>query len=333
MEKNFYDCPELLKQFLYYLRTVRNRSPKTVDAYYVDIRTFFRYLMVQHHFVSEAVEFTEISILSLPQETILSVTLAEVYEYLYFLANIRQNSVATRARKVSALRTFYGYLKNKANLLKENPMDQLDLPTPKRALPKHLSLEESRSLLSLTVDGADQARNHCIFTLFLNCGMRLSELVGINKRDITENTIRITGKGNKQRTVYLNEACLSALNAYLSVRNAIPDAKDKEALFLSKQKKRITNRRVQQILEESLQRLGLQEKGYTIHKLRHTAATLMYQYGNVDIRILQEILGHENLGTTEIYTHVANRQIQQASEQSPLAHFIPEKDKYVSDND
>ena len=319
MEKNFYDCPELLKQFLYYLRTVRNRSPKTVAAYYVDIRTFFRYLMIQHHFVSEAVEFTEISILLLPQETILSVTL--------------QNSVATRARKVSALRTFYGYLKNKANLLKENPMDQLDLPTPKRALPKYLSLEESRSLLSLTIDGTDQARNHCIFTLFLNCGMRLSELVGINKKDITENTIRITGKGNKQRTVYLNQACLSALAAYLSVRNAIPDAKDKEALFLSKQKKRITNRRVQQILEESLQRLGLQEKGYTIHKLRHTAATLMYQYGNVDIRILQEILGHENLGTTEIYTHVANRQIQQASEQSPLAHFIPEKDKPVSDND
>lgn len=292
--------------------------------------------MLSHTLVDQDTPFDTISIFHIPDSVILSVTLSEVYEYLYFLTNTRSNTVSTRSRKVSALRTFYGYLKNKVNLIEKNPMEELDLPSPKRALPKYLSLEESKSLLLYTQNVENneyRSRDHCIFTLFLNCGMRLSELVGINLKDISENSIRITGKGNKQRTAYLNQACKTSLEAYLQDRNQIPGIKDKEALFLSKQKKRITNRRVEQILENALKGLGLQDKGYTVHKLRHTAATLMYQYGHVDIRVLQEILGHENLGTTEIYTHVANKQIQEASEHSPLANFVSTQNPRKSSSD
>lgn len=317
------DCPNLLRQFLNYLSTIKERSPKTIEAYYIDIRTFLRFLKLHYGMVPGDTEFGSIRIGDLSDETICGVSLYDVLEYLQYMKEEHGNSAKTRARKTSALRVFYKFLFQHTTLLKQDPLETLEIPAPKKSLPKHLTLEESRSLLSYADDGAYSERDHCIFTLFLNCGMRLSELVGINLSDIHDNTIQITGKGNKQRVVYLNQACLDALAAYLSVRNRIPDSKDKDALFLSHQKRRISNRRVQQVLEDYLRRLGLQDKGYTVHKLRHTAATLMYQYGHVDIRVLQLVLGHENLGTTQIYTHVANEQVQQAMESSPLADLKP----------
>ena len=245
-------------------------------------------------------------------------TLSDIYAYLNYTLTERENSAKTRARKVSSLRTFFNYLTVKAHLLEENPVRHLELPAVKKSLPKHLTLEESLELLS-HVDSRYPQRDYCILTLLLNCGMRLSELCGINLDHIRDNSVRLLGKGNKERIVYLNEACLYALQQYYPERAAMPRAAAEKALFLSSRGTRLTPRRVEQIVEECLQAAGLGDRGYSPHKLRHTAATLMYQHGQVDIRVLKEILGHANLATTELYTHVSNAQIEHAASKSPLA--------------
>ena len=316
------DCPPELKSFLVYMETIKGRSTRTVSAYYVDLRLFCRYLKLTHG-LSENIQFEDINIEDTPSRLITSVTLTEVLEFS-FLMNERSNAASTRARKVSALHSFYKYLEING-IISDNPVKILQLPAVPKTLPKHMTLEESRSLLNVTEQSNGSKRDHCIFTLFLNCGMRLSELVGINLSDLQDDRIQITGKGNKQRVAYLNSACQEALREYLPQRKAIPDAKDQQALFLSRNKTRITPRGVELILDKYLEMLGLKEKGYTVHKLRHTAATLMYQYGKVDIRVLQMILGHENLGTTQIYTHVSNQQMEDAVKSSPLAKV--QKDK------
>ena len=235
-----------------------------------------------------------------------------------FLLRERDNSAVTRARKCSSLKSFFDYYTAKKHLLPSNPLAELDIPKSPKKLPKYLTLEQSIALLN-SVDGTNKERDYCILTLFLNCGMRLSELVGINFNDIrSDNTIRITGKGNKQRIVYLNDACIKAINEYKKVRPA-DGVKDKNALFLSSRLTRISPKTVQFIVNKYLTKIGLDAQGYSCHKLRHTAATLMYQHGNVDIRVLQEILGHENLNTTEIYTHLSPDQIKKAANANPLS--------------
>ncbi|MEG0229357.1 MAG: tyrosine-type recombinase/integrase, partial [Oscillospiraceae bacterium] len=216
-------------------------------------------------------------------------------------------------RKVSALRTFYKYLTVKSNLLENNPVKELEIPSLKKSLPKYLSLNESVTLLE-NVSSSNKIRDFCILTLFLNCGMRLSELVGINLEDIKDNTLKLLGKGNKERIIYLNEQCINTIEEYSKIRPK--DTKEKNALFISKKGARLSKRRVQEIVTYNLEANGL--NGYSTHKLRHTAATLLYQYGNVDINILKELLGHENLGTTQIYTHISNKQLEDASLKSPL---------------
>ena len=313
-----YEAPQVLIDFLGYMQTVKGKSSKTVDEYYIDLRTFFRYIKYSKKLVPENVTFEEIAIKDIEINLIASITLTEVYEYLNYLLVERHNNAATRARKISSLKSFFNYLVNKVSLLNNNPTKELDMPKKKNSLPKFLTLEQSIDLLNC-VNGPYKERDYCILTLFLNCGMRLSELVGINLNDIrSDNTLKLTGKGNKERIVYLNDACISALNQYLKVRPKI-NLKDRNALFISKFNKRISPKTVQFIVKKYLAKINLDNQGYSVHKLRHTAATLMYQHGEVDIRVLKDILGHTNLGTTEIYTHLSNKQLQQAISSNPLA--------------
>lgn len=311
------DCPADLRSFLVYMETIKGRSARTISAYYVDLRLFCRYLKMIHGH-AENFAFDDIRIEDVSRDMFASVTLTETLEFFSFLMNTRENAVATRARKVSSLHSFYKYLEIN-HFIQENPIKNLQLPSVPKTLPKHLTLEEARTLLTISNQNTASKRDYCIFTLFLNCGMRLSELIGINLADIQNDRIQITGKGNKQRIAYLNDACQEALAAYIPERQAITGVKDHQALFLSNRKTRITPRGVECVLEKYLKTLGLAEKGYTVHKLRHTAATLMYQYGKVDVRVLQMILGHENLGTTQIYTHVSNQQMEDAVNSSPLS--------------
>lgn len=316
--RSYSDCPQILRDFLFYMLTIRGRSPKTVDAYYIDLRTFLRFIKC-HKVLNKLPEnLSQVTIEDLTSQTICSITLSDVYEFLNYLQTDRSNEATTRSRKVSAIRSFYKYLTTKTSLLKENPVKDLEVPSIRKSMPKYLNLEESRRLLSV-VDGKQKERDYCIITLLLNCGMRLSELVGINLENIRDNTVRLLGKGNKERIIYLNEACVRSLEDYLKVRKMPLKESERNALFLSSQGRRMSPRRVEQIVEENLKKAQLSGCGYSPHKLRHTAATLLYQHGNVDIRILKEILGHASLGTTEIYTHISDKQLEKAAAASPLA--------------
>lgn len=313
----FSEAFPILREFLGYMQTVKGQSIRTIEEYFSDLRTFFRYIKKAKGKVDPGAPFTSIKIDDVTIELIETITLSDVFEYMNYIMCERGNNAATRARKSSSLRTFFRYLTNKTGRLKKNPVEELDLPKLKSSLPKFLTLEESLELLK-SVEGPYAKRDYCILTLFLNCGMRLSELVGININDIrSDNTLKITGKGNKERIVYLNDACKKSIDAYLQVRPSSPS--DKRALFISKRKKRISPKTVQHIVKKYLEKIGLGDQGYSVHKLRHTAATLMYQYGKVDIRILKDILGHENLGTTQIYTHVSSDQMEKAALANPLS--------------
>lgn len=319
MDAKILALPKNVKDFLVYMETIKGKSPNTVREYENDLRTFFRYIKQMRKLVAAETPFSKISIDDVDIPFLASISLADIYEYLYYITNERKNGAATRARKVSSLRSFYKYLCERAGVLTENPTRNLEAPKQKKSLPKYLTLEESIEFLK-DIDGEFAARDYCIMTFFLNCGMRLSELVGLNLSDIRESTMTVTGKGNKQRTIYLNEACLQALEAYVKQRPR-DGVKDRDALFLSKRLQRISPKTVQWIVHKNLARAGLGDRGLSTHKLRHTAATLLYQHGGVDVRVLQEILGHENLNTTEIYTHLSDKQLQDAADHSPLAHI------------
>ena len=325
------DCfslaPPIIKEFLGYMGTVKGKSPLTVEEYFMDLRTFFRYMKQHRNKVPQDMPFDEISIDDIDLDFIKTITLTDVYEYMNFVSIQRKNKATTRSRKVSSLRTYFQYLTNKVNKLAHNPIAELETPKTKKSLPKYLTLEQSMDLLN-AVEGPYQSRDYCIITLFLNCGMRLSELVNINLNDINhqEHVMRITGKGNKERLVYLNDACMDAITNYLKDRPS-DGVIHREALFISREQKRISPKTVQAMVNKYLEKIGLGGPGYSVHKLRHTAATLMYQYGEVDIRVLKDILGHENLGTTEIYTHISDEQMKKASKSNPLSNIKQKKHK------
>ena len=257
------------------------------------------------------------------------ITLNDIHAFISHLAVDNKSKASTRARKISTIRIFFKYLTEEGDVLEKNPAQNLKTPKLDKRVPKYLSLEDSQKLLNIAQDDDNRnaQRDFAILTLFLNCGMRLSELVGINIKDIdfSENKLTVIGKGNKERVVYLNKACINAINNYLQVRPKEGIKRDKrnseKALFLSERRERISNRTVQHIVYKELAKAGLDSSKYSVHKLRHTAATLMYQYGNVDIRALQELLGHESIATTEIYTHVSNDQVRNAVESNPLANY------------
>ncbi len=311
------------------METIKGRSVKTVNGYCIDLKTFFRFIKQFYKLCPSDTEFSKIDITDVGIELIKKITLSDIYEFLHFTISDRSNSSVTRARKVSSIRGFFKHLTNNLNLLEENPAKNLEIPSSKKSLPKYLTLDQSIELLN-AVDGSFKSRDYCIITLFVNCGMRLSELVGINLSDIRDNTLRLLGKGNKERIVYLNQACIDAIADYLKERNKLKIIKEKNALFLTRNGTRIGNRSVEKIVEANLRKAGLSGMGISPHKLRHTAATIMYQYGNVDIRVLKEILGHVNVGTTEIYTHVSSKQLEDASTSTPLSKIKPKKD---GDND
>lgn len=322
MKKDFFaDSPIVIKKFLGYLQTVKGKSTKTVEEYFLDLRTFFRYIKIKRELVKSDTEFENISISDINIDFIKTIKLLDVFEYMNYVATQRHNQAAARSRKASSLRVFFKYLTNKTQELEINPVEELETPKLGKRLPKFLNLEQSKALLDAVIahGGKYKERDYCIITLFLNCGIRLSELVGINLNDIkTDNTLKIIGKGNKERIVYLNESCKNAVENYKKLRpnNGISD---KNAFFISRQNGRISVKTVQALVDKYLTLAGLGGLGYSVHKLRHTAATLMYQYGNVDIRILKDILGHENLGTTEIYTHICSKQIKNAMDSNPLS--------------
>lgn len=314
--------PPVLRDFLTYSETIRGKSSKSVEEYYLDLQTFFRYLITVRGLTPPGTDFEKISIDGVDIDLLKTVTVTDLYSFIVYCKNERGNNSATRARKTSTLRIFFKYLTSQKHLLEVNPAELLEAPRVKNALPRHLTLEDSVELLS-SVEGPNRERDYCILTLFLNCGMRLSELCGLNLTDIRpDGTMRLLGKGNKERIVYLNDACTSAIAAYLAVRpNEGINANDKNALFISRNRRRISNKTVQHLVKTYLEKAGLGGQGFSTHKLRHTAATLMYQHGNVDIRVLKDILGHANLGTTQIYTHISDKQIKNAIDSNPLANI------------
>ena len=316
-KQDIYSLPQLVISFVNYQLTVKNKSELTVLEYASDLRTFFRFLKIHKNNLLSDSELDQIEISDIDESFIKTIRISDIYAFLAFCQINLGNSPKTRARKVSAIRMFFKFLSSQG-IIEENPAQDLDSPNVRKSLPKYLTLEQSRDLLD-AVDGQFFERDYCIITFFLNCGIRLAELVSLNLTSIRpDNSVRIIGKGNKERIIYLNDACVHALNRYLQVRPR-DGLKDRNALFISRQKNRISRRNVQVIVKKYLENAGIIEEGYSVHKLRHTAATLMYQHGNVDVLLLKEILGHENLSTTQIYTHVANEQIKSAVAANPLA--------------
>ena len=318
-----YSLPQTVIQFIYYQSNVKNKSELTLNEYCLDLRLFLRFLVISeksNKFSEKEIDNTDIT--GLENNFYKNITLNDAYRFLSYCKEHRNNKERSRARKASAIRTFFKYLKING-IINDNPMINLDSPKLKKSLPKYLTVDQAKLLLSC-VDGKNKARDYCILVLFLNCGMRLSELVSINyteiKYDSSSASVVITGKGNKQRTVYFNNACVSAIKAYLAVRPS--DAVvDKNALFLSNRKTRISIKTVQHLVEVYLDKAGLSGMGFSVHKLRHTAATLMYQTGKVDVLELKELLGHENLNTTQIYTHLEDEKLKKAVDANPLADF------------
>lgn len=322
------ESPEIIRNFLIYHHTILGHSKKTVDEYFLDLRTFFRYLILDKENLPQDSELESIDIMAVDLDFVKTVQLTDVYNYMHYLSNNRlQNakdpngarglSAKTRARKVATIRTYFKYLTNKEKVLSENPIQDLDTPRVPSKLPHYLNLEESVDLLD-AVDGKNQERDYCILCLFLNCGLRISELVGLDVTDVRDDQLRVLGKGNKERTLFLNSACSDAISNWLDVREG-KNTKGSKALFITdRTRDRITTAAVHKMVKKNLSAAGLDSTQYSSHKLRHTAATLMLKNG-VDVRTLQEVLGHENLNTTQIYTHVDNEDLRTAANANPLA--------------
>ena len=326
--------PPLVREFASYKSAIQDQSEKTVSEYLLDLRTFFRFLLVRDGRISvDSKEFEEIDIRSVDLEYIRNITAEDIYEFLLYADSERGNQASARSRKLSAIKGFFKYLTVKRMMLEENPAANIESPKKAKALPKYLTLEESLDLLAAIrndKDSDNRVRDYAIVTLFLNCGMRVSELVGIDINDVDRflRSLTVTGKGNKQRIIYLNDACRIALGDYMTERLEGKYKKaDTRALFLSSRSQRISVKTVQWMVYKYLDMAGLESKHYSVHKLRHTAATLMYQTGNVDVRVLKDILGHEQLNTTQIYTHVSNRSMEEAMAQNPLATQKPTDDE------
>jgi integrase/recombinase XerD len=313
------EIPECLNNFLNYLGTIRGKSSNTMDGYKFDLTLFFKFLMLYKGQVSDKTDFQNIKIDKIDYDFIRNIKLPDLYAFISFSQNYRNNGNYARARKVAALKSFFKYLYNKEKITNDNPAEELESPKINKRNPIYLTLNESKSLLH-SIEGKNKERDYCIITLFLNCGLRLSELCSIDVSKIKEDTLSVIGKGNKERTIYLNKSCIDSIKNYTVIRNSFADKIiDKDALFISKNYRRINKRSVELLVKKYVLAAGLTNEKYTPHKLRHTAATLMYKYGNVDIRSLQKILGHESVSTTQIYTHVDDERLREAVRSNPLS--------------
>ncbi|WP_422486695.1 tyrosine recombinase XerC [Gudongella sp. DL1XJH-153] len=318
--------PIMLEDYLDYMETIKGTSSNTVKEYYFDLRTFLRFLKIRFKLVDTDIEFNDIEIDDIDLDVIKRVTIQDLHAYISYTDKKRSNSSSTRARKVASVRSFFKYLHARVNLLDKNPALYLEFPKTDARHPVYLTLDQSEKLLNtilLNPNELFRSRDYAIIMLFLNCGLRLSELSSIDLDKINgEDTLTVIGKGNKERTIFLNNACVQAINDYLELRPVLPGEK---ALFLSKRKLRLSNRAIQHMIDKYLEKSGLDPHVYSTHKLRHTAATLMYKYGNVDIRALQEILGHESVSTTQIYTHLDDERLRDAVKSNPLANRLKDK--------
>jgi len=320
-KSKYSDVPQILRNYLNYMIVIKGKSPNTVKEYYYDLRLFFKYIYTISHNLS-IYDISSVNLDDFDEKILTDITLTDLYEFMAYINNFHSDNDNYRARKVASLKSFFNYLHNKINFLEVNPAANLDSPKIKKRMPRYLTLEESISFLG-NIDGKFQARDLAIFSIFLNCGLRLSELVGINLRNINfeKRTLRVIGKGNKERLVYLNDLCISAIQNYLEVRPEVTQREDMDALFISSKGRRISNRMVEILAKKYFEKAGLDYDLYSPHKLRHTAATLMYREGNVDIRTLQELLGHTSLATTQIYTHIKNDDLRDAANSNPLANL------------
>lgn len=314
----------LLDQYVHYMQAVKERSALTMKEYRYDLILFFRFMKKDRGLSGNSQSISEIDINDIDADFIRTITSDDLFVFMIYLSRERKSSAATRARKSATLKSFFKYLFQKRKILSEDPSYELDSPKIGRRLPKYLNLEDSVKLLQTAYDSDSKSvmRDYCMLTLFLNCGMRLSELRGINLSDIREDTLSVIGKGNKERTIYLNAACMDAIAKWLEVRPT-EGLSDPDALFISRLNSRISNQMIQNIVKKKLFEAGIDTNIYSVHKLRHTAATLLYKYGQVDIRSLQTILGHTSVATTQIYTHVDNQSLHDAAEKNPLANIIP----------
>jgi len=309
-------CPAPMSDFLEYMLSIKGRSPKTVSEYYLDLRTFYRFLVIRFRLSSTTDNFEEIDINLITLDILKKIKIMDLHAFIAFIDRERKNSNRTKARKIACIRSFFKYLYSIVKLIPENPAIDLETPKKNSRLPVALTLDESKGMLN-SISGSNEKRDYAIITLFLNCGLRLSELIGIDIDKIKGDTLTVIGKGNKERTIYLNDVCVEAIENYLAVRPEANTGHEK-ALFISNRKTRFTQRGVQHMVDKCLNEAGLAGKNYSPHKLRHTAATLMYQYGHVDIRALQELLGHESVSTTQIYTHIDKEQLRDAVKNNPL---------------
>lgn len=311
--------PDLLEDYLNYMETIQGRSVNTVNAYKYDLILLFRFLKIRFKSIKKNIPFNKIEIHDVDAEFIQNIRLNDLYAFLSFLAKERKNSHYARARKVASIKSFFKYLDKKVKILKNNPANELEHPKIYSRHPVYLQLSQAQDLIN-SIEGSHKERDRAIIILFLNCGLRLSELTNIKINDLQDDTLKVIGKGNKERTVYLNKACLSAIRDYVDVRPS-EGVKDPLSLFLSQHKRQINPRTVQNLVKSQIKKAGLDSEKFSVHKLRHTAATLMYKYGQVDIRALQQILGHESISTTQIYTHVDDQQLREAAQKNPLANF------------
>lgn len=323
----------IIDDFLDYLESSKGHSVNTIKEYYYDLRVFLRYILLRKtDYYDENTKLDEVDIDKVDNELLKSITKQDLYAYISYLDKERKLSNKSKYRKISAIKAFFNYLTNKIEILTYNPSENIDLPKIEKSLPVYLTLDESINLLKTIHNSKEnelyRTRDYCICTLFLNCGLRLSELAQININDIKDDTIRVVGKGNKERTIYLNHACIYSINNYLKLRPKVST----NALFLSIRKKRMSNRSIQYMIEKHMSNAGLDIRKFSVHKLRHTAATLMYQYGNADIRSLQEILGHESITTTQIYTHVNDKMLKNTVENNPLSNLKEDKKGEKNEN-
>lgn len=330
---DYRDCPQILRDFLSYHESIKGQSKNTIQEYYLDLRTFFRFLLLMRNEMPYDTNLDTISIKKIDLDFVRSVTTSEVFDFLSYLSHDRvvnpnsKNpdygiSASSRARKISALKSFYKYLTVRTKQCTENPVKDLEYPKIRKSLPHYLTLEESKALLQ-SVQGANAARDFAILMIFLNCGIRRSELVGLNISDVYEDRIRVIGKGNKERIVYMGTATRNAIDAYLLERNKIV-LSDNRALFGSRDKNRISVTAVHRLVKKHMLSAGLDTESLSAHKLRHTAATLMLA-GGVDIKTVQEVLGHENLNTTQIYTHIESAELKIASAANPISSLKIDK--------
>ena len=325
--RRYTDCPQILRDFLTYHETIKGQSQLTISEYYLDLRMFLRFIKLMRFDMPIHTRLDDIDIKDIDLDFIKSITTSEVFDFLSYLANDRNPdpesnapdygiAASARARKLSAIKSFYKYLTVRTKQLAENPVAELEYPKLRKSLPKYLTMEQSAKLLQ-SVSGANEKRDYAILMLFLNCGIRRSELVGLNISDVYEDRIRVVGKGNKERFVYFGTPCRKAIDAYMDERNK-KDLTDNRALFGSRNGNRISVTAVHRLVEKALKQAGLDSTQYSAHKLRHTAATMMLS-GGVDVKTVQEVLGHENLNTTQIYTHIENTELKIAAEANPLS--------------